>query len=123
MIVKNIEMLSIQSLNIRKIGYDDDNQELHVELISGEKGIYKDVPISIFEELLGSKSPSTFMRAFTIGGYAYIESDSCYALKKASAPLVAYLQKFHCPHNQVIVGFDYVKVTGDVMGVPFECED
>lgn len=118
-----IKMIPVESSNVKSLGYDEDNKNIHVELISGEKYMYTNVPKKVFEDLLISTSIGAYMNRYLNGSYEVVSQNSFYALQKASAPLVEYLRKYYCPHNQVIVSCDFVKVTEDIMGVPFKIDD
>jgi len=56
-----IEMTYVNSSNIEAIGYDDDNQDLHVQFLSGGVYIYHQVPRQIFEELMSAPSKGSFL--------------------------------------------------------------
>lgn len=118
-----IKMISVESSNVKLVGYDEDNKDIHIELISGEKYMYKNVPKKVFEDLLIATSIGSYINRYLKGSYELVSQNSFYALQQASAPLVEYLRKYYCPHNQVIVSYDFVKVTEDIMGIPFKIDD
>jgi hypothetical protein len=111
-----IEMINVNSSNVKALGHDEENKNIHVELISGEKYMYKDVPKRVFEDLLKAESIGVYINRFLKGSYALETLNSFYALQKAAEPLVEYLHKYYCMHDQVIVSFDSVKVTSDRLG-------
>ena len=117
-----IKMIPVQSSNVKSVGYDEDNRNIHVELISGEKYLYKEVPKRIFKDLLVATSIGSYINRYLKGSYLLVAQNSFYALEKASKPLVEYLRKYYCPHDQIIVSYDFVKVTKDDMGISFKIE-
>ena len=66
------EMLSVTSSSIEAIGYDVDNQELHVRfLMSGKTYIYYNVDEWVFEEFQQADSKGTYFNSNIRGGYQY----------------------------------------------------
>ena len=58
------EMNLVDSSNIEAIGYDPDNQELHVRFLkSGETYVYYDVEEWVFQELMQADSKGTYLNA------------------------------------------------------------
>lgn len=55
------EMIFVDSSNIEAIGYDEDNQELHVRFLSGACYIYNGVPRQIFDDLMEAPSKGSFL--------------------------------------------------------------
>lgn len=117
---EKINMVNVESSNVKCVGYDEENRNIHVELLNGECYMYIGVPKKIFEDLLKAQSIGAYINRYLVGSYEVETKDSFYELTKAAEPLVAYLRKYHCPHDQVIVTQTFVKLTQDKMGVPFE---
>lgn len=118
--MKTIEMKAVQSSNVKAVGYDEDNRDIHIELLSGECYMYQEVPKKVFEDLLKAASIGSYINHYLNNSYKRVPKNSFYALQKAAEPLVEYLRKYYCPHDQIIVSYDFVKVTQDKMGAPFE---
>lgn len=122
MINSQVVMVPVQSSNVQAVGYDEEHRNIHIELISGECYSYKNVPKKVYEDLLLASSKGSYINRYLKDSYEVTSENSFYALQKASAPLVEYLRKYYCPHNQIIVSYDFVKVTQDAIGVPFKTE-
>lgn len=118
-----IKMIDVESSNVKSVGYDEENKNIHIELISGECYMYKNVPKKVFEDLLLAASIGSYINRYLKDSYDLESQNSFYALKKASEPLVEYLRKYYCLHNQIIVSHDFVKVTQDEIGIPFKLQD
>lgn len=54
------EMVFVDSSNIEAIGYDDAQQELHVQFLSGSTYVYAAVSEETFQELLRADSKGSF---------------------------------------------------------------
>ena len=66
------EMLYVDSSNIEAIGYDPDNQELHVLFLkSGETYAYYDVEEWVFQEFLQANSKGIYLNAKIKPSYQY----------------------------------------------------
>lgn len=65
------EMIFVDSSNIEAIGYDEDNQELHVRFLSGASYIYSGVPRQIFDDLMEAPSKGSFLNREIKGVYQY----------------------------------------------------
>lgn len=58
------EMHYVDSSNVEAIGYDPDNQELHVRFLkSGETYVYYNVEEWVFQEFMQADSPGTYLNA------------------------------------------------------------
>jgi len=66
-----MEMISVDSSNIARIGYDDDSATLGVEFLSGSSYQYFDVPSSVFEAFMSSASKGSFLHSNIRGIYRY----------------------------------------------------
>ncbi|MEX2628484.1 MAG: KTSC domain-containing protein [Tistlia sp.] len=67
-----IEMHYVDSSNIEAIGYDHDNQELHVRFLrSGETYVYYGVEEWVFQELLQADSKGTYLNTHIKRKYQY----------------------------------------------------
>jgi hypothetical protein len=116
--MKNIKMISVESSNVKCVGYDEENKNIHIQLKSGEHYLYQDVPKKVFEDLLKATSIGSYINRYLKDSYKLVSENSFYALQKASEPLVEYLKKYYCPHTQILVSWDFVKVLQDEMGIP-----
>ena len=65
------EMMSVASSNIEAICYDEGNQELHVQFLSGDYYVYHDVPREIFEDLMEAPSKGSYLNREIKGVYQY----------------------------------------------------
>lgn len=121
--MKNIKMMPVESSNVKCVGYDEENKNIHIELTSGERYMYKNVPKKVFEDLLKASSIGSYINRYLKDSYEVMSQKSFYALQKASEPLVEYLRKYYCPHAQIIVSWDFVKVMQDEMGITVRSDD
>lgn len=64
-----MEMIKVASSNLSAVGYDEARQELQVEFKDGKKYAYADVPVEVFNELLGAKSVGSFFMKQVRGQY------------------------------------------------------
>lgn len=55
-----MQMQSVTSTNIRRIGYDLDTQTLRVEFVSGSTYDYAGVPPTVHENLIAASSPGQY---------------------------------------------------------------
>ena len=67
------EMTYVDSSNIEQIGYDSDKTELHVIFKDGSLYVYNNVPLQIYEELLGAPSKGSYLNREE---YALLQSDT-----------------------------------------------
>jgi len=65
------EMTYVDSSNIEQIGYDSDTSELHVVFKDGSLYVYSDIPVQIYEELLGAASKGSYLNREVKGVYNY----------------------------------------------------
>ena len=57
----SVEMIQVSSSNILAVGYDVDNQIVHVQFLNGSKYIYKGVPQHEFDGLLNAPSVGSYL--------------------------------------------------------------
>lgn len=65
------DMTYVDSSNVEQIGYDADNMELHVIFKDGALYVYTNVPVQIYEELLGAPSKGSYLNREVKGVYDY----------------------------------------------------
>ena len=65
------EMIFVDSSNIEAIGYDENNQELHVQFLSGGYYVYHDVPCEIFDGLVEAPSKGSYLNREIKGVFQY----------------------------------------------------
>lgn len=57
----SVEMIQVSSSNILAVGYDADNQIVHVQFLNGSEYIYKGVPLHEFDGLLNAPSVGSYL--------------------------------------------------------------
>lgn len=57
----SVEMIQVSSSNILAVGYDVDNQIVHVQFLNGSEYIYKGVPQHEFDGLLNAPSVGSYL--------------------------------------------------------------
>lgn len=67
----DVEMIPVSSSNISAIGYDCDNQIVHVEFLNGTKYIYKGVPQHDFDGLRNAPSVGSYLHRNFKNVYPY----------------------------------------------------
>lgn len=66
------EMHFVDSSNVEAIGYDSDNQELHVRFLKyGTTYVYYDVEEWVFQEFMQADSKGTYLNASIKTQYQY----------------------------------------------------
>ena len=66
------EMHFVDSSNVEAIGYDSDNQELHVRFLKyGATYVYYDVEEWVFQEFMQADSKGTYLNANIKTQYQY----------------------------------------------------
>ncbi|CAM3962872.1 KTSC domain-containing protein [Flavobacterium cucumis] len=60
---------SVRSSNISSIGYDEKNEILEIEFLSGGIYQYLDVPNYVFEELMDAESQGKYFNAYVKDNY------------------------------------------------------
>ena len=62
---------SVQSTNLRSVGYDEISRELEIEFHSG--GIYKysSVPLSVYQGLMNAASKGRYFHSYIKDVYSY----------------------------------------------------
>jgi hypothetical protein len=66
---KPVEMKPVQSSNVKSVGYDPEKKALHIHFRSGTTYVYKDVPESVYWELLESQSVGKYLDKNVKGGF------------------------------------------------------
>lgn len=66
-----IKMTHVDSSNILEIGYDKENQEVHVRFKNCSVYVYKRVPQSEFKNLLHASSVGSYLQRNYINVYSY----------------------------------------------------
>ena len=66
-----MEMISVDSSNIERIGHDEDSDTLQIEFKNGGTYQYFDVHRDVYEAMLGSESKGKFLHANIKGVYRY----------------------------------------------------
>ena len=112
-----IKMVKIDSANIIRFGYDEDNQEIHIETEVSEY-YYEDVPKSVYEKLLKAPSKGSFIWRYLEGSYKCISKPSLAQLKELSMPIVDYLNKYYNPHTKIVISNNFIEVLQEEMGIP-----
>lgn len=57
----SVEMIPVSSSNIAAIGYDNQNEIVHVQFLNGTEYIYKGVPQHDFDGLLNAPSVGSYL--------------------------------------------------------------
>ena len=65
------EMNPVVSSNVEAIGYDPDNQELHVRFKSGATYVYHDVEKRVFREFMQAGSKGIYLNTNIKDRYQY----------------------------------------------------
>lgn len=66
-----IEMVTVKSSNIDRVGYDEDSKTLAVEFRTGATYHYFEVPKSVYEGLKSAESVGAYFAQNIKGSYAY----------------------------------------------------
>ena len=66
-----MEMISVDSSNVRSVGYDDASSTLQVEFLNGSLYQYFDVPRQIFDGLLTAGSVGGYLHQNVKGIFRY----------------------------------------------------
>lgn len=61
------------SSNIASVGYDADTQTMEVEFLKGQVYQYEDVPEQVYNDMLESSSPGSYLRNNVINVYSSIK--------------------------------------------------
>ena len=56
-----VEMISVSSSNVAEVGYDIQNQDVHVRFLNGSLYVYKGVPQHEFEGLKCAASVGSYL--------------------------------------------------------------
>ena len=67
----SVEMIQVSSSNILAVGYDADNQIVHVQFLNGSDYIYKRVPQHEFDGLLNASSVGSYLNINYKNKYHY----------------------------------------------------
>ena len=65
------EMIQICSSNVLAVGYDEENQIVHVQFLNNTKYIYKGVPKHEFDGLLNAPSVGSYLHQNYKNVYPY----------------------------------------------------
>jgi len=66
-----VEMNYVDSSNIESIGYDNENQDLHVHFVNGGIYVYHQVPHNIFDEIMNADSKGSYLNREVKGIYEF----------------------------------------------------
>lgn len=66
-----VEMLHVNSSNINSVGYDTDNQTVHVNFLNGSTYTYQGVPEHEFRNLLTAASVGSYLHRHYKNVYPY----------------------------------------------------
>lgn len=67
-----MEMISVSSTNLAAIGYEEESSTLKVEFLNGTIYEYYNVPLDLFNDLLGASSTGQFFNSnIKKGGYPF----------------------------------------------------
>ena len=67
----SVEMISVSSSNLAAVGYDVENQIVHVQFLNGFEYIYKGVPQHEFDGLLNAPSLGSYLHRNYKNVYPY----------------------------------------------------
>ena len=67
----SIEMIPVSSSNIAAVGYDNQNEIVHVQFFNGTEYIYKGVPQYEFDGLLNAHSVGSYLNRNYKNFYPY----------------------------------------------------
>ncbi len=66
-----MDMKTVFSSHISKVGYDDASQELHVEFKKGKTAVYADVPPDVARLVVDAPSVGTALAQFIKGKFSH----------------------------------------------------
>ncbi len=66
-----VEMIQVSSSNISAVGYDAENEIVHVQFLNGSEYIYKGVPHHEFDGLLNAPSIGSYLNRNYKNYYPY----------------------------------------------------
>lgn len=69
--MSNIEMISVESSNVSKVGYDETAQILRVQFLNGSIYDYYNVPFVEFKNLRTASSVGSYLNKNIKGTYNY----------------------------------------------------
>lgn len=72
---QEIQMVAVDSSNVRAIDYDSVIQVLMVDFINGSRYRYRGVPITVFEDFLNADSKGRFLNYLVKGRYEHERVD------------------------------------------------
>ena len=64
-------LISVESSNVARVGYDSDAHTLHVEFKNGNAYQYFDVPKTVYEGILNAGSIGQYLNQVIKGSYRY----------------------------------------------------
>lgn len=68
-----MELTTVNSEMVHALGYDNETQELEVIFMSGGIYRYRNVPRSVFEEMMQAPSVGHYMHTNIMPSYSYFE--------------------------------------------------
>lgn len=69
--MNNLNWMAVNSSNLSRIAYDEDNQYLYIEFKSGKICLYKNVPQIEYENLMSSPSHGIYFNAYIRNAYPF----------------------------------------------------
>lgn len=67
----SVEMIQVSSSNIYAIGYDEENQIVHVQFLNNTEYVYKGVPKHEFDGLVNAPSVGSYLHQNYKNVYPY----------------------------------------------------
>lgn len=67
----NVKMIPVSSSNIYAVGYDENQQIVHVQFLNNSEYVYKDVPRHEFDGLLNAPSVGSYLNQNYKNVYSY----------------------------------------------------
>lgn len=58
--INSIKMISVESSNLDRVGYDDSTNDLYVQFKSSGLYVYRNVPKEVYDELLNAESKGKY---------------------------------------------------------------
>jgi hypothetical protein len=66
-----VEMIPVDSSNVKEVGYDEQNEVVHVRFLNNTEYIYKGVPKHEYEGLRNAPSVGSYLHRNFKGSYPY----------------------------------------------------
>ncbi len=67
--MSEVKWKEVESSNIDAIGYNEENQELHIRFKSSAEYVYTDVPASVYQGFLDADSKGRYLNTVIKGKY------------------------------------------------------